>query len=387
MNQSLIHLGLSFAYFIIPSLVIISGELENLQGIKLNQEILKQIFYYLISSFLIINLISILVSKSLGSKINWAKNNIKYIDIPFIDNALWLCTIGLLYYSWKIGISIDTSMTRDERFSILEGSAGPLFMLFIKTGLFLCALSITKGKIKSALAFILIVAFVTFSTLSRSLLAVAVISLLPFFNINKLLIVTILIFIFSSRLIFTDNFEFNLDWLFTFGLGEMIGVTFGPYALLEKGLFIDFYDQISLMANVIPGVSLASKLGGVPEMTIFVNDFVNKNYGLYGVAGTAYLDFIASTPVFILCLALLFVIYLILYNIKSGEFSNIVIFSLYYSSCLSILLLYRWSLSGYVYSIIRDSLLFISITYTLKLLIYIGKKHDDRKQPSLLANQ
>jgi hypothetical protein len=374
-NQLIIHFSLCIAYFLIPTIVILSGYLESLQNIPLNHEVTNQIPYYLTTSFISIIIFALIAKKGIGNKIDWAKSSLANIDIPYINQALWFCITALLIYSIKIGASIDADMTRDDRFAILESSAGPLFMLCVKTGAFLSAISIAKGNRKIVVIFLFFIAFVTFITLSRSLLAIVIISFLPLVKIKKLIAFALLLIIFSSRLIFTSNFDISLEWLFTFGFGEMIGVTFGPYALLAKEHYIDLYEHISLMANVIPGLSLASRFGGYPEMTIFVNNIVKDEYGLYGVAGTVYIDYLVSKPVFLLCLGMLIIIYLTVHTLPKKSFYAIVIFSIYYASCLSILLIYRWSLSGYIYSITRDAILFTSVIIFLQNTKYLSTRN------------
>ena len=366
MRQYVIHMLLIFAYFILPLAAIYSGELTHIGLVKVDQAIMVKISYYLILSFCSVLVITKIVDMTLRERIKWAINVVKEVNLSYVNLCLYLCIAVVLFYSMKLLILIDPSMTRDERFQLLEHSGGSFFMLFIKIGALLSALSLIRANYRPALFFIASIALYTLPTYSRSLLAVVFLALLPLFKIKTRYALSLVSIIFISRLILTKNFDYSWSWLFTFGIGEMIGVMFGPYTLLSIPQHLSVYENIILLINSIPGLSLISKLdGNIPELAVFVNMIVEKEFGIYGVAGTTYVDLLLSPVVFIFSLMILLLIYLTVLSVRKSRSSAILLFSVYFASAINILSLYRWSLSGYAYSIVRDSTMFILFLHLL----------------------
>lgn len=379
MRQYSFHWILACAYFLIPVFAIQSGEFTQLQHIDLNFNVLESLRLYLLGSLVSIIVVGTLVDRSLRKKIEWSINQAAGCNYRVVEMLLICCICGLCFFALEIVLAVGSDMSREERFLLLEGSTGAGFMIFVKAGAFLSALSLVLRKRFLPYVFIGVLAVVAFITLSRSVLVVVLLTIFPFMRISWWKGVGGLLLVFFSRLLFTVNFDFSYEWLFTFGLGEMVGVTFGPYMLLISQPALDWYDHFRFMLHVLPGLSLLNRLdGGFPELTVFVNEIADRDYGIYGVAGTGYVDLLVSPPTFIFCCSLLLMIFAYVKYCKQSGISWRVVFSLYCASCMSMISLYRWSLSGYLYSMIRDALMFFVIMLVINRISFLSRIREKR---------
>lgn len=370
MNFSKINYLLIFAYFIIPLLILGFSPISSIGPIELIGELKSKLVIYLIGTafiyFVVIQLVKFTVAKKIDYTFNEFKkfesSSIKFYFIPVI-------VFFLIYGTWLF-YKIDFSMSRDERFALIENaSIGPLFMLMLKLGVLLSSISLIKGKKNLPACFLIIIVSITLLTYSRSLILLVVLPLLPFLKVSSKPFFLFLIFVFFSRFLFTNNLDFTWEWWIVFGFGEMLGVLFGPLAILKLSPQVSFFETINFIFNSIPGVSFITYFlndNRIPEIAIYINEFTKKNYGLFGVASTPYSDFLLSPLLFCFSLTILLLIFFyILISDINRKWVKVILFSIYLSFGFSITSFYRWSFSGAVYTFTRDILLLIVLLLVL----------------------
>lgn len=377
MNYTKINILFIFAYFAIPLLILEYGNLDYTMFANIINNKSKSIVQTLIITTFILYLFVIWVlNKTLAVKINYAIDQIKLANTNWAYLLLKTSIILLFMYFIYLKLNITSEMTRDEMFKLIDNKwYNPIIQLIIKFGTLSSVISLIKDKRKLVYTFIVLMAAITFSTHSRSLLILILIPLMPFLKIPFKWGVTSLILIFFSRMIFTGNLYFSWGWWSVYGFGEMLGVLFGPFALLNHDVNYDLYDQFCLGLNAIPGLSLLTYipimlgLPKIPELAIYVNDIVKKEYGIFGVASTPYTDILISPTTFIISLLILFVVYIILVRNKNP----FLLISAYIAFGFAITSFYRWSFSGATYTFVRDFILFTIVFLILKRVKSRGK--------------
>jgi len=370
MNLAGIHQLLAAAYFLTPAALFILIDPIKIQFIELKSEHILALLVALTVSFSVIFFAAALFNRTLSSRISLALQETTHtIDNKKLLILQLITTGGIAFYAFRLAIEIDITSTRDEKFVLLTEHLGPLFTLLFKVGLFSTALCILSKRYKPlVLTFVAGIALISLTTLSRSMLLIVATCLIPFLRLRTLHVVVTLTIIFLSRLILTSNFSLDMDWLLTFGFGEMVGVTFGPYAILDSGgIELSQTEQVGLFLHTIPLVSTVASYGlDVPELTILVNNFTMAHYGLYGVAGTAYLDLFLHPPLFAFLILSTGAFYFYLCFTKTTSVYFAVTSCAYIASAIATSQLYRWSFSGFFYSTARDTALFIIIYMLIK---------------------
>lgn len=368
-------------YFILPILVLIFGPVETIGQIDLTSEFKYSLIVCLSLTGLFYLIAIRFLQKNIIEKIDYALNKFKEIDDISLPYLFYIIITFFAAYGMWLFFRIDPEMSRDDRFSLIESqSIGPIFMLMIKIGVLASVKSLQKGKKIYPIIFVSIIAIITFLTLSRSLLVLIILPLIPFSNISSKKTIIILVFIFFSRFIFTNNLDFTWEWWLIFGFGEMLGVLTGPLAIMKFNPSISFFETINLILNSIPGLSILTNFmsvnGRIPELAVYVNNLTKNNLGIYGVASTPFTDILLSPPTFFISLLVLIISFLlIMYPRRYNQLSAYFISSFYIAFGFSITSFYRWSFSGAVYSLLRDTFLFVVFILLLKSLNIYLRRH------------
>lgn len=372
MNFSKINYIFIFVYFILPILVLCFGPLDSIGQIELTPKLKFGILTCLSVTAFIYLLTILYLQKSFVPKIEYALLRIRELDSASLKFFNVILILFFTFYGIWLFNKIDFSMSRDERFELIDNHPiGPLFMLMIKLGVLTSIISILKGKKLYPIIFISIIASITFLTLSRSLLVLVILPIIPFTNFSTTKTLTVMVVIFFSRYLLTDNLDLSWDWWVVFGFGEMLGVLFGPLAIMKVNPSVSIIESVNFILNAIPGVSfftLFTTSGTrVPELAIYVNNLTKKNFDIYGVASTPYTDILLSPSTFLVSFFMLIVsFFYISYPKKFNQFWIYLIVSFYIAFGFSITSFYRWSFSGAVYTLLRDTILFLIFILSIK---------------------
>lgn len=365
-----IHKMLALAYFLPPLLFYLTVEDLKIANIDLDSSVAgplaTSITLFALGLILTVRLFSKALSTRIETSLEHLTDSIQISKLSFLQI---FCLSILFYYLFEITVKTQSIQGRDELFNILQESLGPLFMLAFKIGVFLSVVSLLKKtNYFFVTAFFATVFLINLLTLSRSMILVMVIALLPFLRIKPLYVFSGFVIIFMSRFIFMGNISLDAEWLRIYGFGEMLGVTFGPYAVLQSGgLNLSLIEHFGFVLHTLPGFSTIATYGlGVPEMVIFVNQFTLDSYGLYGVAGTGYLDALVAPIVFIyLCIVIAFTFIFFRFSKESGMY-RVILSCAFIASAIATTQLYRWSLSGFMYTTLRDTLIFIVVFLVIR---------------------
>lgn len=373
MNYARIHLTFIGVYLLLPVVILVLGKIDMLGTEYLPPQIKATLIAFLIGTAAVYGICILWLSKVAAPKIDAAFEKLKSLNLGVITGIFWSSITVLGLYLMYLMAVISPDMGRDERFALIEGAAiGPVLMIALKLGVFTSIITLVRGKRIYSFIFVAVVAAITFYTLSRSLLVLVIIPLLPFYKIPYKYAIIGFVFIFFSRFIFTDNLDFSWEWWLVFGFGEMLGVLFGPYALLLHGKTATFYESLAMSINTVPGLSFLTLIDGkerVPELAIYVNEFTKAKYGIYGVASTPYVDVILSPLTFVVALVLLLSAYLALRLVQLNRIGTYIICSMYMAFGFSATSFYRWSFSGATYTFLRDTLLFFFFFYVIELVV------------------
>jgi len=372
-----LHKILAIAYFLPPLLFYLIVEDMRIGNVDLDSSVTIQlalvIALFMLGAILVTRTFSKILSPRISQALNYISIRVNKVKLAQLHAV---CILIILYYLIKIWSGTQFAETRDELFDVLESSLGPLFMLSFKVGIFLSALSlIKKTNYLYVVAFVSAVIFINIITLSRSMIVVMIVALLPFVRIKSFYVIAGLLIIFLSRFIFTDNISLfseglslDIEWLRIFGFGEMLGVTFGPYAIMQAGgLDPSLMEQLGFIFHSIPGISLiATHILDVPEIAIYSNQFTYHKYGVYGVAGTGYLDMLIAPVVFIYLCAIIALSLILFRFTRVSDIYQIILSCAFIACALATIQLYRWSLSGFVYTTARDCLIFVFIFFVIR---------------------
>lgn len=375
MKLSYIIVALSMTYVLLPFLLFHIGFIERLSTIQLQQNITDTYNKYLIISFMLLMTFTYYAHKKTHRKIKTSIQLValkKYSLLPII---LALSNLALIYYLLIISKqTIGLNLGRDELFQLLEQSTGIGFMISLKVFLFCLVIVILQWKnqrksVKLSLYIgILTIFSLTYITQSRSMALTLILTVVPFITLTKIRFVMLFIvmfLIFFYRFYIMDHILiYSKDWWIDFGLGEFIGIYLGSYLLVEINHSISLIDSFAFSLHNLPIISQILELLSIPETTIYINNLSASYYSLYGIAGNIINDFLLSPVISLISIILItYAVFLI----RTATLPYFFIFSLYVSTCSSIATLFRWSLSGFIQSTLRDLLIFIAIMLILNI--------------------
>ncbi len=353
-------------------MVLCLGPVDSIGQIELTAELKFGILTCLSVTAFTYLLTIFFLQKVFVPKIEYALLRIRELDSSSLKFFNLIIILFFTFYGIWLLNKIDFSMSRDERFELIDNHPiGPLFMLMIKLGALTSIISILKGKKLYPIIFISVIASITFLTLSRSLLVLVILPIIPFTNFSSTKTLILMIVIFFSRYILTDNLDLSWDWWIVFGFGEMLGVLFGPLVIMKINPSVTIFESFNFILNAIPGVSIFTLFFAngtrVPELAIYVNNLTKKNFDIYGVASTPYSDLLLSPSTFLVSCFMLIVSFLyIAFPKKFNQFAIYLIVSFYIAFGFSITSFYRWSFSGAVYTLLRDTVLFLIFIIGIK---------------------